>query len=84
MPLIAPLAYYVTYPAGGIAPPVKLALRYEGPLSAPLVKGAEVATLRVSTPGQPPRDLPLLVGSSTAVAGPLARLRNGLFGLAGL
>ena len=84
VPLIAPLAYYVTYPAGGIAPPVKLTVRYEGPLSAPLVKGAEVATLRVSTAGEPSRDLPLLVGSSTAVAGPLARLRNGLFGLAGL
>ena len=84
LPLIAPLGYSVTYPVGGSPPPVKLTLRYEGPLRAPLAKGAEVATLRVSTPGEPPRDLPLLAGSSTGVAGPLERLRNGLFGLVGL
>lgn len=84
VPLIAPLAYSVTYPVGGRPPPVKLTLRYEGPLRAPLAKGAEVATLRISTPGEPPRDLPLLAGSATGVAGPLERLRNGLFGLAGL
>ncbi len=84
IPLIAPLAYYVTYPAGSTAPPVKLTVRYEGPLRAPLAKGAEVATLRVWTPGEAPRDLPLLAGASTGVAGPLARLRNGLLGLAGL
>ena len=84
VPLIAPLAYSVTYPADGSAPPVKLTLRYEGPLRAPLAKGAEVATLRISTPGEPPRDLPLLAGSSTGVAEPVDRLRNGLFGLVGL
>ena len=84
MPLVAPLAYSVTYPVGGSPPPVKLTLRYEGPLRAPLVKGTEVATLRISTPGEPPRDLPLLAGSSTGVAGPLERLRNGLFELVGL
>ena len=84
VPLIAPLAYYVTYPVGGPAPPVKLTLHYQGPLRAPLAKGSQLASLRVSTPGEPPRDLPLMVGSPTGVAGPLARLRNGLFGLAGL
>ena len=84
IPLVAPLAYYVTYPAGGTPPPVTLTVRYSGPLRAPLAKDAEVATLRVSTPGEVPRDLPLLAGASTPVAGPLARLRNGLLGLAGL
>ena len=84
VPLIAPLAYSVTFPVGSSPPPVKLTLRYEGPLRAPLAKGAEVATLRVSTPGEPPRDLPLLADSSVGVAGPMARLRNGLFELVGL
>ena len=84
VPLIAPLPYYVTYPAGSPAPPVTLTVRYAGPLRAPLAKNSEVATLRVSTPGEVPRDLPLLTGASTAEAGALARLRNGLFGLAGL
>ena len=84
VPLIAPLAYSVTYPVGSAPPPVKLTLRYEGPIRAPLAKGAEVATLRIATPGEPPRDLPLLVGSSTGIAGPAERLRNGLFELIGL
>ena len=84
LPLIAPLAYSVTYPVGSAPPPVKLTLRYEGPLRAPLAKGAEIATLRISTPGEPPCDLPLLAGSSTGVAGRVERLRNGLFGLVGL
>ena len=84
VPLIAPMPYYVTYPVGGAPPSVKLIVRYDGPLRAPLVKGAEVATLRISAPGEAPRDLPLLAGTSTGVAGPLARLRNGLLGLAGL
>ena len=84
VPLLAPLAYSVTYPVGGSPPPVKLTLRYEGPLRAPLALGAEVATLRISTPGEPPRDLALVAGNSTTVAGPLARLRNGLFELVGL
>jgi D-alanyl-D-alanine carboxypeptidase (penicillin-binding protein 5/6) len=84
VPLVAPLNYYVTYRAGEAAPAVKLTLRYDGPLQAPLRKGTDVATLRVSTPGEPPRDLRLFAGESTTVAGPLARLRNGLLGLAGL
>ena len=84
VPLSAPLAYYVTYPAGSAAPQVKLTLRYQGPLRAPLGKGAQVAALRVSAPGQMPQDLPLLAAQSVAPAGPLARLRNGLFELAGL
>ena len=84
VPLSAPLAYYVTYPAGTIAPAVMLTLRYEGPLRAPLGRGAQVAALRVSAPGQIPQDLPLLTASHVTPAGPLARLRNGLFGLAGL
>lgn len=84
VPLSAPLAYYVTYPTGTTARPSKLTLRYEGPLPAPLGKGAQLATLRVSTPGQIPQDLPLLTAQSVAPGGTLARLRDGLFGLAGL
>lgn len=84
VPLIAPLAYAVTYPVGSAPPQVKLSLRYEGPLRAPLAKGAQVASLRVMTPGEPPRDLPLLAGGSSAAAGPWARLRNGLLGVVGL
>ncbi|QGN53343.1 D-alanyl-D-alanine carboxypeptidase family protein [Novosphingobium sp. Gsoil 351] len=82
--LTAPMPYYLTYPAGAAPPAVKLTLRYDGPLRAPIRKGAQVAMLRVGTPGEAPRDLPLMAGASTGVAGPMARLRNGLLGLAGL
>lgn len=84
VPLTAPLAYYVTYRAGQSPPQVSLTLRYEGPLQAPLRKGDQVATLRISARGEVPQDLPLLTAQSVAPAGPAARLRNGLFGLVGL
>lgn len=84
VPLTAPLAYYVTYRAGQSPPQVSLTLRYEGPLQAPLRKGDQVATLRISARGEVPQDLPLLAAQSVAPAGPAARLRNGLFGLVGL
>jgi D-alanyl-D-alanine carboxypeptidase (penicillin-binding protein 5/6) len=84
VPLSAPLAYYVTYPAGAAAPEVKVMLRYRGPLQAPLTKGKQVADLRISAPGQAPQDLPLQSAQSVAAAGPLARLRDGLFGIVGL
>jgi D-alanyl-D-alanine carboxypeptidase (penicillin-binding protein 5/6) len=84
VPLTAPMAYYVTYPVGSASPKVALTLRYKGPIQAPVVKGAQIASLRVATPGEPPRDLALVAGRSTAVAGPVARLRNGLLGVVGL
>lgn len=84
VPLQAPLAYYVTYPAGSPAPEIKLSLRYQGPLRAPFGKGAQLAALRVSAAGEMPQDLPLQTAQSVSSAGPLARLRNGLLGLAGL
>ncbi|MDP3675513.1 MAG: D-alanyl-D-alanine carboxypeptidase family protein [Novosphingobium sp.] len=84
VPLSAPLAYYITYPAGQKTPDVTLTLRYEGPLQAPIGKSMQAATLRVSAPGEIPQDLPLLTAQSVAPAGPVARLRNGLFGLVGL
>ena len=82
VPLVAPRAYYLTLRAGEPAR-YKLAVRYRGPLPAPVRAGAEVAELLVVGPGGETQRLPLLAGREVAAAGFLARLRNGLLGLAG-
>ena len=84
LPVVAPLAYYLTLGRGERAGDVRLAVRYRGPLRAPLRRGAQVAELVISAPGQPPRKLPLVAERSVAPAGVLARLRNGLLGIVGL
>ncbi len=60
-----------------------MAIRYHGPLQAPVAEGTEVASLRVTIEGQPPLDLPLLAAGSVAKANFLQRVRNGLEGLFG-
>lgn len=84
VPLAAPLPYSLTMRPGEPAQGATLTVRYEGPLQAPVEKGDQIAVLRVAVPGQPARDLPLVAAHDVVPAGPAARLRNGLFGLAGL
>ena len=84
VPLAAPIAYFLTTPRGERMRGATLTLRYQGPLEAPIRKGAQVGSLRLTQPGQPPRDLPLIAAEGTDRAGPAARLRNGVFGLVGL
>jgi D-alanyl-D-alanine carboxypeptidase (penicillin-binding protein 5/6) len=67
--------------ADGALPRSTLEIRYSGPLEAPIRRGDQVATLRVSTAGRPPHDVPLVAASDVAPANPLQRLRNGLLGL---
>lgn len=81
--LVAPHDLAMVLPAGTAAKPA-LAIRYKGPVRAPVAKGQQVATLVVRTPGQPDAILPLVAASDVAVGGPLARLRNGFLALAGL
>lgn len=82
--LVAPLPYSLTMQPGEPAKGANLTVRYAGPLRAPVKKGDQVAVLRVAVPGQPARDLPLVAANDVGRAGPVARLRNGLFGLVGL
>jgi D-alanyl-D-alanine carboxypeptidase (penicillin-binding protein 5/6) len=70
----------VSAAAGGAAPKATLEIRYSGPLLAPLKRGQEVASLRVSVPGRPPHDVPLVTASAVPRANPLQRLRNGVLG----
>ena len=81
--LASPLAAYVTVPRGA---PVRyrMALRYRGPVRAPLRAGDPVGELVVKVEGQKPSAIPLVAAQGVAVAGPLARLRNGVLEAVGL
>jgi len=77
VPLLAPLAYTATR-ARGQRDPVSLRIVYQGPLKAPVVKGAKVAELEIRSGSAPATRLPLVAGTDIGKAGLLARLRNGL------
>lgn len=80
--LVAPHDFALTLPAGTAGKPA-LAIRYKGPLRAPIVKGQQVATLLVRMPGQPEEALPLVAANDVAKGGVFARLRNGFLSMAG-
>ena len=75
--LIAPRAYGITMPHGE-TPHYTLAIRYKAPLTAPIAKGEEVASLIVRAPGQPIEHLPLVAAEAIAAGGVLDRLRDGV------
>lgn len=81
--LVAPRDLRVLVPAiqqGDIAARVE----YDGPLSAPVAAGAEVARLIVEVPGLPqPFTLPLVTGSDVAEGGMLTRVQAALSVLGG-
>ncbi|WP_240959996.1 D-alanyl-D-alanine carboxypeptidase family protein [Novosphingobium olei] len=80
--LVAPHDFALTLPAGTAGKPT-LAIRYKGPLRAPIAKGQQVATLLVRMPGQPEEALPLVAANDVAKGGVIARLRNGFLSMAG-
>lgn len=60
---------------------VRFAIRYRGPIEAPIAADQQVAWLRVTVPGQQPNDVPLVAAEAVPKANPLQRLVNGLLGL---
>jgi D-alanyl-D-alanine carboxypeptidase (penicillin-binding protein 5/6) len=78
--LITPRAYGLTV-AHGAVPHYTLAVRYKSPLTAPIAKGAQVASLIVRAPGQPIARLPLVAGADIGAGGVIDRLRDGFAGL---
>ena len=78
--LVTPRAYGLTV-AHGAAAQYTLAVRYKTPLTAPIAKGEELASLIVRAPGQPIARLPLVAGADIARGGMLDRLRNGFAAL---
>lgn len=80
--LIAPHLLALTLPRGE-RKRYSMAVRYKGPLRAPIGKGDPVATLVVRVPGQAETRLPLVAAQTVPAAGALARLRNGLMAMVG-
>ena len=54
-----------------------------GPVTAPVARGAEIATLEVRVAGEAPIRLPLVAGNAVPEGGLLARLRASLKSLWG-
>lgn len=80
--LVTPRGYMLAVPKG-LAPHLVTRIRYDGPLQAPVAKGARVAALEIVSSAEPPVVVPLYAANSVGQAGPLDRLINGLLGLIG-
>lgn len=78
--LIAPGPIRIAVPRG-TAPEIKLVIRYEGPLQAPIAKGEQVAELELTVADLPPSRVPLVAARDVPEANSFQRLRNGLAGL---
>ena len=83
VPLVAPRPLSLTS-ANGTTPEYTLAVRYKGPLKAPVVAGETVASLLVRVPGEPVRVLPLVAGATVPKGGMASRMRDGTLRLVGL
>ncbi|MDE8651904.1 D-alanyl-D-alanine carboxypeptidase family protein [Novosphingobium album (ex Liu et al. 2023)] len=78
--LIANRDVYATLPKAG-GEPIRLTLRYDGPLQAPIRKGARVAELEIRVGGTTPGRIPLYAATAVERAGPMDRLVNGVMNL---
>ena len=78
--LKAPIAVGYDLPAGQTGR-VKLSIRYEGPLRAPITKGEQVAELEIAAEGMRPSRVPLMAANDVPVANGLERVINGIAGL---
>ena len=56
-------------------------IRYRGPIMAPIAEGAQVATLRITYPGEVSHEIPLEAAESVPQAGLFRRLGHGLAAL---
>ncbi len=81
--LTSALPAYVTVPRGSPAR-YSLALRYQGPVRAPIRAGDPVGQLVVKVDGQEPSAIQLVAAQGVAEAGTIARLRNGVLEAIGL
>ena len=82
--LVAPRPIAVSYPAGAVGGEPKMRIAYNGPLKAPIAKGAEVAQLIVTTPDGTVQRMPLVAAEAVDEAGFFGRFWLGLKQLVGL
>jgi D-alanyl-D-alanine carboxypeptidase (penicillin-binding protein 5/6) len=84
VPLVAPRDLAVTVPAGLASGTTSMKIRYDGPLTAPIAKGQEVAQLVITTGDTPPQVVPLVAGEDVGRAGFFGRIWLGLKSLFGM
>jgi serine-type D-Ala-D-Ala carboxypeptidase (penicillin-binding protein 5/6) len=83
--LVAPRNLAVTVPSG-LAPSgaTSMKIRYQGPVTAPIAKGQEIAELVITTGDTPPQVVPLVAGEDVGKAGFFGRIWIGLKQLLGM
>jgi D-alanyl-D-alanine carboxypeptidase (penicillin-binding protein 5/6) len=82
--LVAPRNLAVTVPSGLSTGATSMKIRYQGPVSAPIKKGQEVAQLVITTGDTPPQVVPLVAGEDVGQAGFFGRIWLGLKSLFGM
>ena len=82
--LMAPQNLAVTVPAGLSSGATSMKIRYDGPLTAPIAKGQEVAQLVITTTDTPPQVVPLVAGEDVGRAGFFTRIWLGFKQLLGM
>lgn len=80
VPVSVPRAYSIVTQQG-LRAVVTARIVYDGPIRAPIAKGAQVARLVVSGTGLPDHSVPLVATTAVEKAGPIDRLLNALLGL---
>ncbi len=80
VPVAVARAFAVAVPEGS-QPKISARIVYQGPVRAPVAKGALIGGLEVSIAGQPLHYLPLVSTKAVGVAGPIDRIVGGLLGL---
>jgi D-alanyl-D-alanine carboxypeptidase (penicillin-binding protein 5/6) len=84
VPLVAPRNLAVTLPAGLASGPVKMKIRYQGPVAAPIAKGQHVADLVILTSDTGEQLVPLVAGEDVGRAGFFGRIWLGFKQLVGM
>jgi D-alanyl-D-alanine carboxypeptidase (penicillin-binding protein 5/6) len=86
VPLVAARDLAVSVPAALSLTnkPITMKIRYQGPLTAPIAKGQEVAQLVITTGDTPPQVVPLVAGEDVGRAGFFGRIWLGLKQLVGM
>lgn len=80
VPLVADRNVYATIPNEG-EQPVRLEVRYKGPIIAPIAKGAHIADLEIRVGSLNAGTVPLFAASEVKLAGPVDRIFNGIMNL---
>jgi serine-type D-Ala-D-Ala carboxypeptidase (penicillin-binding protein 5/6) len=82
VPIVAARNIGATFPKG-TSGPSRLAVRFHGPVKAPLKKGAKVADLVIHFSNGQKQSMPLVTANAVEKAGFFGRARNGLLSMVG-